>query len=106
MQFPKQKIIRLHGKALAALNDLIWILDGGCCVLCGAPVPRGTKFHHIIFKSHGGGDTADNGATLCQTGDNCHGVKAHGPEAKRYQRILIEYVERRADSGKQRLFSC
>jgi 5-methylcytosine-specific restriction endonuclease McrA len=93
MMFPKAGVVRLVGKALAALNDRIWHRDGGCCVLCGAPVPYGTKFHHIRFKSQGGGDTEQNGATLCQTGNNCHG-QAHGPKAKEIRAKLLAYIRR------------
>jgi 5-methylcytosine-specific restriction endonuclease McrA len=100
---PKTVTIRLKGKALAILNDHIWELDKRRCVLCWlidkvfTPIPRGTKFHHIVFKSHGGGDTVNNGAMLCLTGKNCHGMRGHGPDARKFRRILLEYVETRGD---------
>jgi 5-methylcytosine-specific restriction endonuclease McrA len=95
MMYPKAGVTRLTGKALAELNDRIYHRDGGRCVLCGALVPYGTKFHHIKFKSQGGGDTIDNGATLCQTGNNCHG-QAHGPKAKEIRAKLLRYVKKSA----------
>lgn len=88
----KKKPGRLYGDDLRELNDLIWERDGGCCVLCGAPVPRGTKFHHILFKSHGGTDDEKNGVTLCQAGRNCHTTRAHGPEAKEVRKTLEKYI--------------
>lgn len=75
--FPKHKPIRLKGKALAELNKRIHDRDGDCCLLCGDPVDPGEKFHHIDFKSHGGDDSEENGATVCI---DCHNF-AHGPMA-------------------------
>lgn len=74
---PKHKPLRLKGKPLAELNKKIHDRDGGCCLLCGSPVDDGEKFHHIVFRSHGGEDTEENGATLCVF---CHNF-AHGPLA-------------------------
>lgn len=80
---------RLKGKMLAALNKSIHDRDGGC-VMCGVWVDYGEKFHHIVFRSHGGGDTADNGVILCRS---CHGL-AHGPFAKGIRERLQEYIRR------------
>ena len=88
--FPKTEIIRLAGPKLHDLNDLIYERDGGCCVLCGKAVPYGSKFHHIIFRSHSGSDVEQNGVTLCL---DCH-KKAHGVKAKSIKNQLQEYIRR------------
>lgn len=97
MMFPKNKRTRLKGKPQSNLNDQIWNRDGGCCVLCGTPVSCGSKYHHIVYKSHGGGDTLDNGATLCI---NCHG-KVHGVNSKEIRALLLNYVSKGDKDGLQ-----
>lgn len=87
----KVKVIRLKGDKLKKLNDKIANRDNNSCVLCGAYVAEGTKFHHIIYKSHGGGDEEKNGVTLCQSEKNCHG-RAHGIEAKAIRAKLEKYI--------------
>jgi len=57
---PKRKPIRLKGRALRRIYEAVYDRDGGCCVKCGAWIPRGTIPHHIIHKSQGGEDTMDN----------------------------------------------
>lgn len=79
---------KLKGKKLKQLNDQIYDRDGGCCVLCGGHVPEGTKFHHVIFKSHGGADTEENGVMLCM---DCH-IKAHGENARAIREQLKEVL--------------
>lgn len=88
----KDKPIRLTGRKLAELNKAIHDRDEDRCVICGRWVDPGEKFHHIDFKSQGGGDTEDNGATLCQ---DCHSQKAHGPEAAAIRKRLKEYIQER-----------
>ena len=88
----KHKPIRLHGDKLRELNGKIYNRDNNSCVLCGAYVPEGTKFHHIDFKSQGGSDEEKNGVMLCETGANCHGTKAHGPNAKAIREKLKKYI--------------
>lgn len=73
--FPKHKQVRLHGQALKKLVEAVYERDRGCCVNCGCYVPEGTKPHHVIFKSHGGGDTENNLVTLCNI---CHYKVHHG----------------------------
>lgn len=85
---PKTEIIRLKGKALKDLNDLIYERDGGCCVLCGRGVPYDSKFHHILFRGHSGSDVKENGVTLCL---DCH-KKAHGINARAIRKRLIAYI--------------
>lgn len=88
LMFPKTDRVRLKGKPLAALNAETHQRDQGC-VMCGGWVDPGEKMHHVIFKSHGGGDTADNCVILCRC---CHGL-AHGPSAKGIRDRLLIYLE-------------
>ena len=87
---PKNKRIRLKGKALAILNKRIHTRDRNRCLLCGVYVDPGEKFHHIVFKSRGGGDTEENGATLCLS---CHS-EAHGELAADIRDALQKIVRR------------
>ncbi|MGL6016164.1 MAG: HNH endonuclease [Selenomonadaceae bacterium] len=64
----KHKKTRLTGKPLAALNQKIYERDGGCCIICGRPVPEGSKFHHVR-QAADKEDTMDNGVLLCY---ECH----------------------------------
>lgn len=50
--------------------------DKGLCVRCGSPY---TEIHHCIFRSQGGGGTADNGACVCKS---CHDL-AHSKRSVR-----------------------
>jgi 5-methylcytosine-specific restriction endonuclease McrA len=91
----KQRPIRLKGVKLKQLNDYIHQRDQHCCVLEWITegqrkwVDPGEKFHHVIFKSHGGSDTKENGATLCM---DCHRL-AHGEQAESIRQILLGYLE-------------
>lgn len=86
---PKTKRTRLSGTKMKQLQDLIWWRDNGQCQICGQWVDPGIKFHHIKFKSQGGGDTPDNGAILCL---ECH-RKAHGPKAAEIRAYLLQYID-------------
>jgi 5-methylcytosine-specific restriction endonuclease McrA len=83
-----RKKIRLTGKKLAQLNQLLHDRDKGC-VMCGLWVDPGEKFHHVTFRSQGGGDTEQNGVILCRA---CHGL-AHGANAKGIRERLKRYLE-------------
>lgn len=80
--FPKHKQVRLHGDKLKKLVETIYERDRGCCVNCHRPIEEGTKPHHVIFKSHGGGDTEDNLVMLC---GSCHYAVHHGGNGKNIQ---------------------
>ena len=56
----KRRPVRLYGAALKRVCAEVYERDHGQCVNCGHAVPEGTKPHHVVFKSKGGGDTADN----------------------------------------------
>ena len=68
----KEKPIRLSRYMLKKLQKEVLIRDNFRCQACNrytlAPP------HHIIFKSRGGDDTAENLILLCQ---KCHALK-HG----------------------------
>lgn len=61
-----QKHVKNYFKAHPNLSNA----DNIPCEACGAIA---VDVHHIIFKSHGGGNEADNLIALCRT---CHS-KAH-----------------------------
>ena len=65
MKFPKNKPIRLKGKAKIDLYRAVYERDEGRCVRCRAWIEPGTPPHHIVFKSQGGGDTMENLEMLC-----------------------------------------
>lgn len=71
----KSHPVRLHGVALRALCQKVYERDQGLCVFCGRYVPEGSKPHHVLFKSRGGGDTEDNLVMLCY---ECHCQVHHG----------------------------
>ena len=71
----KTKQIRLSGKKLATLVKLIYERDKHKCVVCGKWVEDGHKPHHVVYKSHGGSDVAENMVLLC---DDCHFEVHHG----------------------------
>lgn len=73
MMFPKSRPVRLSGTALKRVCEEVYERDKGCCVNCGRYVAEGTKPHHVLFKSRGGGDTVDNMVMLC---NECH-FKVH-----------------------------
>ena len=59
---------RLSPSALRRLHKKIWDEVGPTCEDCGRglvwPV---VVWHHVIFKSHGGGDTRENLRQVCST---------------------------------------
>jgi len=71
----KRRPVRLYGAALKRVCAEVYERDHGQCVNCGHAVPEGTKPHHVVFKSRGGGDTADNMVMLCVV---CHWQVHHG----------------------------
>ena len=55
--------------------------DKGRCRCCGA---KGTDLHHVLYRSRGGKDTADNLVTVCrQCHEAIHGhaLKVYGDDA-------------------------
>ena len=56
MMMLKTKKVILTGKKQRLLHEEVYQRDGGCCAICGAPVPEGVKAHHEPPKSQGGQD--------------------------------------------------
>ena len=85
----KREKVRLTGKALKKLNDDIYNRDSRHCIICETWIEEGTKFHHVIFKSHGGGDVIENGVMLC---NNCHYEVHFGKDTQDYRERCEEYL--------------
>ena len=81
----KKKPIRLKGKKLHKLYQEVYERDQGLCQVlklengiykkCGKWVEPGTPPHHVVPRSQGGSDTAENLITIC---NECHYRKHHG----------------------------
>ena len=83
---PKNKPIRLKGKAYSDLRYAVWLRDGGRCQMCCAYVrlnlPNGgydvfscAHLAHIKSRGSGGADTMENTRILCP---ECHLNRDHG----------------------------
>ena len=70
--------IRLKGKKLHDLYNLVYDRDGGKCFICGKYIERGTPPHHIKYRSQGGEDVMENLVMLC---NECH-RKVHDGKIK------------------------
>ena len=86
----KRKPIRLKGRELSALNARIYERDQHRCVVCTRWVEDGHKFHHVIYKSHGGDDSYENGVLLC---DDCHYEVHHGKRSTEVKDKIKRYLE-------------
>jgi 5-methylcytosine-specific restriction endonuclease McrA len=86
----KYKKIRLTGKPLRELNEKIYERDNHHCVICETWIEEGVKFHHVIYKSHGGQDVEENGIMLCL---RCHNELHSGKESQYYKGYCKEYLE-------------
>ena len=71
----KTKRIRLHGRALAALNAEVHDRDNDCCIFCGEGVDPGEKFHHYPQ----GADKQDRKECAVTACGKCHDL-AHFSE--------------------------
>ena len=60
-----------QGDITEELWNYVYERDNGLCQICGK---AGTEIHHIIFKSHGGNNFANNLILLCYY---CHHVNIH-----------------------------
>lgn len=86
--FTKNKATRLTGKKLRQLNETISERDGQCCVVCGAWVEPGTKFHHEpcgINKQ----DKEQCGVLLCHA---CHYARHNGSNSTEIKNKAREYL--------------
>lgn len=82
-----KKNIRLTDYAMVRLRRLVKERDGGC-VICMWML--GCDLHHVVFRSSGGEDTADNLVCLCR---KCHSIYAHGKHAKAWRDSFLEYLQ-------------
>lgn len=90
----KHKPIRLHGKALAALNDAIHERDGHRCIKCGAYVDPGEKWHHEPPGAGRKSDEIEKGVLLCH---ECHTERHHG-DVIEVKEICENYLKNRYGS--------
>lgn len=89
MMMLKTKKVILTGKKQRLLHEEVYQRDGGCCAICGAPVPEGVKAHHEPPKSQGGQDIKENLIVLCQ---NCH-AQRHFNAPREYKAKCKEYLK-------------
>lgn len=79
--------IRLTEGAAKRIRNMVHERDGNACILCGWTL--GVDCHHVIFRSAGGEDTAENMVCLCR---KCHQIYAHGKKQKAFQKLFLEYL--------------
>lgn len=89
MMMLKTKKVILTGKKQRELHAEVYAREGGCCAICGAPVPEGAKAHHEPPKSHGGQDIKENLVLLCQ---ECH-MQRHFSAPREYKAKCKGYLE-------------
>lgn len=85
----KSKLVRLHGAALKKLNDVIFERDNHSCVICGAWVEDGVKFHHEPCGAGSKSDEISKGVVLCNI---CH-YKRHFIDVQEYRTKVEKYLE-------------
>jgi 5-methylcytosine-specific restriction endonuclease McrA len=67
--------------------------DNHCCRICGQWVDV-LGLHHIVYRSQGGLDVAENLVVVGWTpGHNCHLTVAHGTHARRFRELLLACTE-------------
>ena len=91
----KTKRVRLKGKALRELNAAIHERDGHCCIICGAYVDPGEKFHHEPGGAQKS-DEIDKGALLCY---RCHQRRHFGPDGQEVKRKVEKYLNDHYNKG-------
>jgi len=66
-QYPKNKPIRLTGRAKRELAEKVWKIDNYTCQcpFCTGEAQIDRFPHHIKYKSQGGADVMENLITLC-----------------------------------------
>lgn len=69
-----KKSLQKLAKRNKELSKIPYPSDGRCQECGGLPDWRGLAKHHIVFRSHGGGDEKENIMWLC---GKCHSKK-HG----------------------------
>ena len=94
---PKNKAIRFDLKTAAgrrkekAVKDAVWKRDMGVCQLCGRDIMVG-EYHHVKFKSQGGGDELENRQLQCF---DCHikGIHGGGKDAQKLREAAVTKME-------------
>ena len=82
--------IKLKPAQLKELKSAIWGRDRGICQLCYRQCIA-PEYHHVIFRSQGGGDTVDNILTLCF---DCHHIIHHGNHGSaEYRQKAVDKME-------------
>lgn len=84
---PKNKPVKLHGKALAELNADIHERDGHKCINCGEQVETGEKFHHERAGTKS--DVIEEGVTLCY---DCHQERHFGKQSAEIREKCRNYL--------------
>jgi len=74
---PRKKPIKIH----KIIRESVVDRDYGTCQICGQ---RAEQVHHILYKSYGGNDNAQNLICLC---NECH-LEVHS-NGKKWFTILI-----------------
>ncbi len=53
---------------MISIREIVWTESGGLCFFCRAPIPfLNRTFDHLVPKSKGGMDTAQNLVVACRT---------------------------------------
>lgn len=81
-----------YGDVTEELWNYIYERDGGLCQNCGK---CGSEAHHIIYRSLGGKNSANNLTLLCL---RCHG-REHGEGRTR----SVEYYQKRVMVNEEKL---
>jgi len=85
---PKTKIIKLTGKKLKKLNELISDREHSCCALYGAYVEPGTKAHH----EPQGALKSDEDSKMLLLCNRCHYKRHFTAEGKELKAKCIQYL--------------
>jgi hypothetical protein len=80
------KPVRLKGRALAEFNTAVHERDDNRCIVCGAYVPDGVKFHHE--RSGLKSDVIEECVTLCY---HCH-QERHFGDVRRILKKCRDYL--------------
>lgn len=84
----KPKRVKLYGKKLRELNNKIFERDNYRCIVCGAYVSPGHKFHHEP-NSQNKTDEMCGGVVLC---DKCHRLRHDSGRLKEIKEKCESYL--------------
>jgi 5-methylcytosine-specific restriction endonuclease McrA len=81
--------VSVSDKVPAAIRKTVIERDQHCCRICGRWVEI-PGLHHIVFRSQGGLDVAENLIVVGWTpGHDCHLTVAHGARAQVFRPLLL-----------------